>query len=221
MRTRTILGGVPALLAGALAACHATPGVKSPGDSTVQLHTPVGLELGVATDYGVVFLGRGARSGSIQFTTWFPDGPSVEEGVIEPVGPGLYTTEAEILLPAVPVSFREPPEGTRVSVRGRDEDGPYSIAAYVARDPHVEGILLRTSSALDDLGDDQIGAGVYVPEDGVLTLLGLISGKLSIKTDEGWRTYVTVVGPRELWRLVTHQRNRDRPRRWVHRPDIE
>ena len=49
-----------------------------------------------------------------------------------------------------------------------------------------------------------------------LRLLGLVSGRLEL---EG-RRYVTAVGPEDLWRLVVHRRNSDRPRRWVYREDI-
>jgi len=226
MRKRTLPNPswmLPGLLLASLSACYSTAGIKQPGGNPiVQIHTPTGIELGAATDYGVIFLGRKAKSGTIQFTVWYADGPSLEEGVIEPIGPDLYTTTAEIQMPVTPVSFREPRAGTRVTVRGLNENGPYEIKAVIARDPRVEGILLALNGDLADLGDDQLGAGVYLPEDHVLSLLGLVSGRLTLQaTDGSTNEYITVLGPRETWRLVTHHRNRDRPRRWVHRPDIE
>lgn len=222
MRTRTpkLLSG---LLLTALTACYSSPGVVEPmGQPIVQLHTPAGIELGAATDFGVVFLGNKARSGPVEFTVWYSDGPSLEEGVIEPVGAGLYTATAEITLPITPLSFRQPPAGTHVTVRGRKDYGPYEIDAVVVVDPRVEGILLALNEGLGALDDDQLGAGVYVPDDNVESLLGLVSGRLTLQAADGTsREYITVLGPRETWRLVTHYRNRDRPRRWVHRPDIE
>lgn len=211
------------LLAGLLGSCYHRSRVKEPsGSPIIQLHTATGPELGAATDYGVVFLGRKARSGPIQFTVWYDDGPSLEEGVIEPLGPALFTTTAEILLPVTPLSFREPTPGTPVVVRGMDENGPYAIDALVTRDDRVEGVLLQLNVELEGLADDQIGAGVYLPENRVLTLLGLVSGRLRLQGADGtWSEYITVTGPREMWRLVTHHRNHDRPRRWVHREDIE
>ena len=109
-----------------------------------------------------------------------------------------------------------------MTIRGRNEKGTYKIRAVVARDPRVEGILLALNHDLARLGDDQLGAGVYVPEGHVLSLLGLVSGRLTLQGADGSKKeYITVLGPRETWRLVTHHRNRDRPRRWVHRPDVE
>jgi len=206
-----------------LGACYSRPSIKAPsGNPIVQLHTPTGIELGVATDYGIVFLGHKARSGPVKFTVWFDDGPSLEEGVIEPLAPSLYTTTAEILLPVTPVTFREPRHGQPVTVRGINDAGPYEFPARVARDDRVEGVLLQLNPGLDALDDDQLGAGVYLPEDGVTTLLGIVSGRLQLQNEDGsWTEYGTVTGPREMWKVVTHHRNRDRPRRWVHREDIE
>ena len=81
-------------------------------------------------------------------------------------------------------------------------------------------MLLRPSSALRSLGDDQLGAGVYVEIDGVRHLLGLISGQLRLEADGGDREFLTVMGPRELWRAVTHHRNSERPRRRALREDV-
>ena len=65
-------------------ACVQTP-PELLADATVQMHTPGSGELGVSTRYGVVFLGQGARSGEVGYTSWFDDGPSYEEGIVEPL----------------------------------------------------------------------------------------------------------------------------------------
>ena len=200
-------------------ACRATP-APGPVDSTVRMHTRGKGELGVSTDYGVVFLGRGARSGSVEFTVWYDDGPSREEGIIEPVGGGLFMTRAEIVLPIAQLTFVEPEPGSDVIVRGRDRSGPYEIEAEVAHNPRVEGLILRTDEKLDRLGADQTGAGVYVVSEGAMALVGLVSGRLRVATEEGSGEYLTVVGPRDLWRLVTHQRNLKRPQDRAQRGDI-
>jgi hypothetical protein len=190
-------------------------------DPTVVIHTSAGDELGVSTDYGVVFLGRGAQSGTIEFTTWFGDGPSREQGIVETIGAGLFVTDAEIEIPTVPVAFQEPRKGTKVLVRGRETGQVWQTDAWVAADPDVSGLLLEPSGRLEDLSPEEVGAGVFwLDEEERPQLLGLISGVLHLADGNGSREYVTVVGPRDLWRLVVQRRNTDRPRRWVYREDL-
>ncbi len=206
------------LLAAALASCTSIgTSRKQRVDPVVTVHGAGVDELGVSTDYGVVFLGQTAQTGRIEFSAWFGDGPSREEGVIDAVGAGLYSTDAEIELPCVPLSFDVPEPGTVVLVRGRRGFRPWEAEVRLAADPRVTGLLLEPEGELARLTSDQVGAGVFwIEDDGRLRLLGLVSGRLEL---DG-KHYVTAVGPHVLWRLVVHRRNSDRPRRWVYREDI-
>jgi len=206
------------LAAGLLPAC-ALP--RRRGDPTLLVTTSAGQELGVSTEYGVVFLGRSARSGAVDLTAWFGDGPSVESTVIEPLGGGVYTAETEIRLPTVPMTFRTPQPGDTVVLRGRKGGRKWEAASHVLADPRVEGILLHIPPMLRG-APDQIGAGVYVTGDehGQL-FVGLVSGTLELTGEDGrTRDYLTVMGPDDLWRLVTFRREFQRQRRWVYREDI-
>jgi hypothetical protein len=186
-------------------------------DPVVVVHGPDGDELGVSTDYGIVFLGKTARSGRVDFTVWFGDGPAREEGLVEAMGGGIYATAGEILLPCVALRLETPPPGSKVMVRGRRGGVPYEVEAQLASDPRVTGVLLAASAELDQLGDDQLGAGVfYVEPAKPVQLVGLLRGRVEL----GGRRYVTAVGPEDLWRLIVQRRNSDRPRRWVYRQDI-
>ena len=98
--------------------CSACQGVRTLSDPTLVIETSGGRELGVSTDYGIVFLGRTARSGPAEITAWFGDGPNIEKTVIEPVGNGLYTAETEIRLPQVEMSFDDPAPGRELVVVG-------------------------------------------------------------------------------------------------------
>jgi len=209
---------LPALLALVLTGCAGIGTYRrTTVDPVAVIHGPSFDELAVSTDYGVVFLGRGTKSGRVEFSVWFADGENREEGVIEPVGGGLFATGAEILLPAVPLAYESPPPGSVVLVRGRREGQPFEVEARIAREPRVSGILLESSRELNALEDAELGSGVFVNVPGQeLRLLGLLSGRLEL---DG-RRYVTAVGPEDLWRLVVHRRNSDRPRRWVYREDI-
>lgn len=211
-----LLAGCFPFLGGACA------GTRSVVDPVVQIRSPGGQELGVTTDYGIVFLGRTAPAGDIEVVAWFGDGPSIEGSTVEPIGGGIFTAETEILLPAVPMSFVEPQPGELVAVIGRDELGQWREIVQVESDPRVYGLLLEVPGPLRGR-DDQVGAGVfkYIGEDpDRLVLVGLVSGLIELETGSGTKEYVTVMGPQQLWRLVTHRRQYPRRRPFIYREDV-
>jgi hypothetical protein len=201
-----------------LCACQ---GVRTLTDPTLVIHTRGGSELGVSTDYGIVFLGRTADAGPAQITVWYGDGPSIEKTTIEPIGHGLYTAELEILPPRIPLSFDEPKPGAKLIVIGRNGEELWTEEVTVQSDPNVTGIITTIPSRLRN-APDQIGAGVYVlPGNGdelKRRLVGLVSGRLTLESSG--KEYLTIVGPTELWRLVAHRREPRDKRKWVYREDI-
>ena len=208
------------LLASTMVACV---GTRKGVDPTLRIMSEEGSELGVSTRYGVVFLGRYTNAGPVEIEAMFGDGPSIESSVVDPLGGGLYTAETDIQLPAVPLTFQELEEGEEVLVRGRNGRRSWERWLTVREDARVHGILLETNGELAG-NPDQIGAGVFLkpskkPYD--LRLIGLVSGRMRIKSADGnWRTYLTVEGPESLWRLVTHKRKFDKRRKWVYREDV-
>ncbi|MFT7668930.1 MAG: hypothetical protein ACI8X5_001630 [Planctomycetota bacterium] len=203
-----------------LASCS---GTRNFVDPIVQIKTSGGVELGVTTDYGIVFLGRTAQTGEIEVTAWFGDGPSIEDSTIEPIENSiLYTAETEIMLPAVPMLFVDPPPGSDVAVMGRNEDGSWLWISRLKSDPRVMGLMMELPPEMEGR-DDQIGAGVfrYLGDDpDRLQLLGLVSGRLRLSTDEGIREYATIAGPDVLWKLVTLRRHYLRRRPMIYRDDV-
>ncbi|MBK7645495.1 MAG: hypothetical protein IPJ19_21090 [Planctomycetes bacterium] len=202
--------------------CSACVGTRKLADPVLEIRTPKGSELGVATDHGLIFLGHTANSGRAEITAWFGDGPSVEPIVIEPVGGGLYTAETEIRLPSVPISFVDPRPGDQLTIIGRDEDGTWSTSVRVANEPRALGILTDIPRRLRG-HDDQTGAGVFVPdpiEPSGLRLVGLVAGIVNFQSAKGTREYLAIVGPQDLWRLVTHRHDETKKRRWIYRDDI-
>jgi len=216
MRLTTALCVLPLLAAGCLGP-SARPG---PGDPTVLLRTPGGDELGVSTDYGVLFLGRGAQSGPVDLTAWFADGPSWEAGSITDLGGGLFVTRPEIRLATVPFAFEETRRGQEVTVRGRRGGTIWETETEVVTHPQVEGLLLRATDRLRAMRDDEVGAGVFVGDPEERRLVGLVSGRLLLETAEGSREFITVLGPRELWRAVLESKGGPEPPPWVYRDDI-
>src|SRR5688572_1846424 len=232
-RTRTISSGMKATPARnsalllallLLALCASCAGTRYLADPMLQMRSDQGQELGVATSDGVVFLGRTARSGEIEITAWFGDGASTEVAVVEPLGGGLFTAETEIRLPSVPISFDTPVAGERVSVFGRSGSVAWEEVVKVTSDPRVvEGFLLPWIARFE--GHPELtGAGVFVVDEQnprLKRLVGLVSGRLEITAADGTtRSYLAVVGPSELWRLVTARRDNSKKHKWVYREDI-
>src|SRR5205807_9523854 len=169
-------------------------GTRTLADPTLEIRTASGKELGVSTDYGIVFLGRTARAGNIEVTAFFGDGPNVEKTVIEPIENGIYTAETEIVLPSVSISFDEPKPGDELLVLGRDKKGAWKAKVRVQKERRVDGILIDVPPELTD-APDQVGAGVYVLPNGdekQKKLVGLVSGRMRLRTSDGEREYLTV-----------------------------
>lgn len=206
-----------------LAAAASCTGVRTITDPTLVVQTSAGTELGVSTDYGVVFLGRTAQSGRVHITAWFGDGPQTESSVIEPVGSGVFTAETEIRLPEVPMNFHEILPGAEVLVVGRRNAEVWQKSVSVLSDPRVDGILLPGMRQVQS-APDQVGAGVFVlrgEDENKKELVGLVSGTLTLTDGAVTKHYTTVVGMKDIWRLVAHRRELDRRRPQVVREDVQ
>lgn len=203
--------------------CSGCSGTRHLADPCVWIQTSGGYELGVSTDYGLIFLGRTAQSGEVQITAWYGDGPSIEVSVIEPIGGGLFTAETEIRLPSVPMSYVVPTPGTVLRMRGRTLAGPWEEDVTIQNEPRVsDGLVVNVPAAIEGRAE-QVGAGLYELPDGDrsrMRLVGIVSGRIRLETRAGPREYLTVQGPTHLWRIVTLRRDPGSPRRWVYREDI-
>lgn len=197
-------------------------GVHTLSDPTLVIETKGGVELGVSTDYGIVFLGSTARSGDVEIKSWYGDGPNIELTVIEPINSRLFTAETEIRLASVPLTFVEPKPGQEVLLVGRKGLERWDKHVVVRSDPRVEGILLDIASEFKNT-TDQVGAGVFFCPEGNCDqklLIGLVSGKITLTGNGGTKSFLTVLGPTELWRLATHRKDAHRRKPWVYRDDI-
>lgn len=212
--------GLALLLALLAAGCNGTRSAQNP---TLRITTERGVELGVATTYGPVFLGQTSTMGYVEIEAVYGDGPSIESTVIEPVGGGLFTAETEIRLPEVPLSFRSPRPGERLVLMGRDANGTdWERNVTVRSDERVYGLLLDMPARLEG-HPEQVGAGVYLRDSrrpGHLYLVGLVSGRITLTKDGEDVSYLAVVGPETLYRLVIHRRDHNRRKPWVYREDV-
>ena len=195
-------------------------GTRKITDPVLVIETQGGTELGVSTDYGIVFTGATAERGDALFEAYFGDGPSAERSVIEPVAGGLYTARVDITFPSVPISFREPAEGELLELVGRRGRRRWSENTRVRRDPRVEGLILEIPAGFPD-DPDQVGAGVYRrTKKFERELVGLVTGKIQLERDGALRKYLAVAGPSQLWRLAAHRRDGMRRKPFVYRDDI-
>lgn len=222
--TETGVARAAARLAIALPLLVAASCVSPDPDPTVLVRTRNGIEMGASTTHGVVFLGTTATSGEAEVMAWFGDGPSLEPSLVEPIGGGLCTVDVDIELPAVPMSFDLPADGARLAILGRDEDGPWRRDVDCIVDPMADGLLLSVPK--EPLPEASIGAGVYDRDRrGALRLIGLLTGRaLIVDPDRAQlepREVLLALGPADLWRLVSYDRNRHRPDPWVYREDLE
>jgi hypothetical protein len=203
--------------------CAACAGTRHLADPVLEVRTDNGVELGVATNSGIVFLGRTARSGEVEITAWFGDGASTEFAVVEPLGGGLFSAETEIVLPNVPISFDTPSAGTQVQILGRAGSERWEEVGTVRKDPRVEGFLLTWIERFNG-HPEYVGAGVFVVDEhnpSLTRLVGLVSGRLELEAADGQKmVYLTVVGPNELWRMAASRRDNSKKRKWVYREDI-
>ncbi|MDG1050703.1 MAG: hypothetical protein P8M11_01340 [Planctomycetota bacterium] len=195
-------------------------GTRKLTDPVVGIVTDRGMELGVSTEFGVVFLGKTTDRGPVIVEAYFGDGPSMEQSVIEPVGGGLFTADMEILLPHVPISFNVPGEGEELEVMGRRGWDRWSAMSTCRSVDGVNGLLIEIPEGFMDSAD-QTGAGVY-RKTGEFTheLVGLVSGKVTIQRDGDAEAYLAVVGADTLWRLAAHRKDKLRRRPFVYREDI-
>jgi hypothetical protein len=210
--------------AGLIAAAFGTAGctgVRTIADPVVVVETRGGRELGVSTEYGLAFLGRTAQSGPASITVWYGDGPQTERSAIEPIGGGLFTAQTEIRFPEAAMCFDEPKPGEKVIVVGRRRGERWDRKVKVEKDSRVEGLLLPTVSEIEG-SPEQVGAGVFVERENVPNpeLVGLVSGVVTLTENGRTERYLTVVGMRDLWRLVAHRRELDRRRTLPSREDV-
>ncbi len=218
-RIHALQAGALALAASLLVACS---GTRTLMDPILEIRTSAGQELGVSTDFGVLFLGRSARAGEVLVTAWYGDGPSVEPSVIEPLGDGLYTAEVQIRLPTTPLSFQNPEPGERLIVAGRRGSETWEEEVEVLSHARVQGILISVPGRLRN-APDQVGAAVFVErgDEEQRLLLGLVAGRLEMTAADGSVSeYLTVIGPDHLWRLVTRKQDLLYRKRWIYREDI-
>jgi tetratricopeptide (TPR) repeat protein len=209
------------LAAVALAACASCVGTRTLTNPTLALRTSGGEELGVSTEYGIVFLGHTAQAGRSRSRAGSATG----------------------LTSSRPSSSRR-----RGPVHGRDRDPPAAHPADLRDARARPAALADRPRPRRDLG--RMGRGperraragpdhehprptarprrpdrrrhLRRSEQGPqpAPLVGLYAGELRLSSPSGERSYLAFVGPTDLWRLVAHRKDLLQKKRWIYRDDV-
>lgn len=186
----------------------------------VRVRTPAGEEQGVATPYGILFLGRTAQAGRCDVTVFFGDGPSIEPGTIEAADSEICVALLEVKVPMSEVSFTYPDPSDAILIAIAHDDGPEYFTTEVSTEAGVEGTVLRVPRGFP-VDPTVVGAGVYRFEDGRYRLIGLVNGVARYRGLDGqYHEVLTFLGPRNLTVAVLKDKDRGRPKDPPLRSDI-
>ncbi|MCA8972262.1 MAG: hypothetical protein KDC95_20915 [Planctomycetes bacterium] len=164
----------------------------------VVVQTVGGTELGVATDDGVVFLGRSAIEGPAKVTYWIDRAPIVEAGTVRKLGGSLLQVELDVPLPTVPIDFSDLVPNEDLLMIGADGVSRWSVPVRVVNSDRIEGSAVIAPASVE-LAPHHVGAGVYRDTQYGMALVGLVKAVATASTGERW---ILLAGPTELRRAL-------------------
>ncbi|MBK8976589.1 MAG: hypothetical protein IPM29_11790 [Planctomycetes bacterium] len=201
---------------------HLFSGVPRPDRSrpAVRIETRGGVEYGVPTELGVLFLGRTAQDGPCRVHYFLgPDG-NVDDGTIERAGGILYRANVDLAQQRVPLwSAPLSTDDELVAVRYGDGDVD-RIDVRLAQSDAAAGDLLAPPGARLP-----VGTGIFVvpPDDAPdqrLQLAGLVAGEATLQRPDGRsERYVVFAGIARLAELLVEPARAVPTTRIRYRPD--
>ena len=192
-------------------------GVQYPDRSrpTVLIETSAGVELGVATSAGILFLGRTASEGPCRVHQYLGDQLTIEDGRIDRFGGVYYRATIDRKHQSCPL-WTSPLEPGEVLVAQRIGKGGFDeFGVRVTRDPSVEG------DALDEPGVAlPVGSGIFKESAGRLHFVGLVTAAAELESpDGGRRGFVLFTGLDRLAEALAVPENGTAPLRVKYRSD--
>lgn len=209
-----------------LAGCTAGifSGIPLPDRSrpTVLVETRGGVESGVATVHGVLFLGRTAQEGPCRVRYALGDSITVEDGRIEPWAGVFYEARIDTKTPDVhllPRDLRPDEELFAIEFPADGRSLPKRVSVRRARGDGLEGNLLDTPRRWQRK-EVPVGTPLFVEENGELLVAGLVAGRASWAPDPSRqpRDLVLFAGP-DLLREALRVPRVDEPIEVIQRPD--
>ena len=195
-------------------------GIPRPDQSlpAVLIETPDGVEHGVGTVHGIVFLGRTAQQGPCRVRYALGDTVNTEDGQIFPHGGALFEARTDVKTPKVHVLGRPLNDDDKLYAMVFPQRGrPYRFRVYRAEAEGLEGDILRKPRR-----PLPAGAPILVDgnEDG-LRLAGLVRGTAQWTPGDGREPEELVVfaGPDRLREALAVPRQIEGRPTPIYRPD--
>ena len=160
---------------------------------TVLITTTAGVEQGVLTTEGVLFLGRTVREGPAKVSYYLGPSPLVESGDIRPMGGPLMEVELEVNVPWVPISYEAIRLGELLKMCVIENGQPRSYSVLSSTNKAVGGTLVTWPDGFIP-SPEKVGCGIYRETEKGLTLVGLL--KATATLERGGRTdrYLVLAG---------------------------
>lgn len=175
------------------------------------VETTGGVELGAATEFGVLTLGRTATEGPCRVHYYLGPTPLIEDGTIVPTGSVFHRADIDLKTQLLRCLDRDPtPADQLVAMWMPDPRSTRAVTVHLANDPAATGDVLQGDGL-----DLPAGATVLRVADDGYEFVGLIAGRATL----AGRSYYVFAGMdrvRELLAVPQQHPPRTEPR---FRPD--
>lgn len=157
----------------------------------VLVETTGGVELGAATEFGVLTLGRTAQTGPCRVHYFLGPTPLVESGTLAPATSTFTNADIDLRTQAVRCLDRAPTNADRlVAMWTADGTTTRTVAVQLADEPGIAGDVLQAPAEGLPPGACILLAG----DDETVQFVGLVAGKATADGPQGPRDYYVFAG---------------------------
>ncbi len=195
---------------------HLLSGIRFPDRTrpVARIETRGGVEYGVTTTKGILFLGRTAKKGPCRVHYFLGTTPIVEDGEVRHRGGLFYEADIDLKTPAVEILTRDPKDSDElVAILHRGGDVNH-IPVKLAANEGESGDLIEWPG--EDL---PAGAGIFAKTDNQYRLFGLVAGQATMTGPDGERKLLVIAGTDRMRELLSTPENFPVRGRIKHRPD--
>lgn len=166
----------------------------------VRIETRGGVEYGVTTTDGILFLGRTATEGPCRVHLFLGATPTpmIEDGTIETAGSVFYRVDFDLKTMAVPLLERDlEPGDALVAIPFTGPFATSEVPVRLAQNSSIEGDVIEWPGR-----DLAVGTGVFVRQQGQLMCAGMVAANLEL---QGTR-YIALAGSSSIRSLLATPR---------------
>lgn len=176
----------------------------------MRIETRGGVEMGVGTEAGILFLGRTAQEGPCRIHYWLGPTPLIEDGTVERWGGVFFRAAMDLKHPRARFLDRELAPDEPLLAMLHAGGTVQEVALQRAREPGIAGDVVAWPGR-----DLPAGTGVFVRADDDLLFVGLIGGSI----DTGSSRYLVHTGTTALREALLTAKPHAEARQVKHRPD--